>query len=193
MHLDVSTSTCQTLHYDEGMSLRVALLGLLQESECASGYDLTKHFELSAANMWSAKHSQIYPELRKMEADGAVTAEESGARGKRVYRLTQAGREELRRWLVETDPVRTARNEAGLRMFLLPLLKPAESVPLLRAESLHYQARRERLRELCPNKPKPIDRYQIRMGELMMGALAEWATETADDIERRAAEGDEGM
>ncbi|GLZ76028.1 hypothetical protein Afil01_08350 [Actinorhabdospora filicis] len=173
------------------MSLRIALLGLLQESECASGYDLTKHFELSAANMWSAKHSQIYPELRKMEADGAVTAEESGARGKRVYRLTPEGREELRRWLVETEPMRNVRSESGLRMFLLPLLRAEEAVPLLRAEELLYRARQARLRELCPNKPKPIDRYQIRMGEHMMAAMADWAAETADDIERRAAEGED--
>lgn len=169
------------------MSLRIALLGLLKESGRASGYDLTKHFEMSSANMWSAKHSQIYPELRKMEADGAVTAEEGGARGKRIYEITVSGTEELRRWLVETDPVRTTRNEAGLRMFLLPLLRPQESVPLLRAEALHYTARKERLCELRPRKMRSIDRYQLRMGEMIMSAFAEWATETADDIERRAA------
>ncbi|MBA3728896.1 MAG: PadR family transcriptional regulator, partial [Actinobacteria bacterium] len=44
------------------MSLRHALLGLLAERPM-SGYDLTKVFDSSLAYVWSAKHSQIYPEL----------------------------------------------------------------------------------------------------------------------------------
>ena len=54
-----------------GMSLRHALLGLLAEHP-ASGYELTKQFERSLAHVWSAKHSQIYPELAKMAAASGV-------------------------------------------------------------------------------------------------------------------------
>ncbi|GIG67446.1 PadR family transcriptional regulator [Phytomonospora endophytica] len=169
------------------MSLRIALLGLLVESGAASGYGLTKHFELSAGNVWHAKHSQIYPELRKMEADGAIETVEEGARGKRTYDVTEAGRVELRRWLVEHEPERTIRNEASLRMFLLPLLGPEESVPLLRAEAAMYTTRAKRLDEICSHIGNDVSMYQARMGYHNMRAMEAWATETADAIEQKAA------
>jgi len=96
------------------MSLRHALLGLLT-AHPMSGYDLTKVFDRSVAYMWHAPHSQIYPELRRMEGDGLVTAESTrrGQRGvKRIYSITPAGVEEFRRWVSEVtmpDRVRDAQ------------------------------------------------------------------------------------
>ena len=88
------------------MSLRHALLAILAV-EPMTGYDLTKHFDRSAAYVWHAPHSQIYPELRKLEDAGLVTAE-SVARGdhgiKRTYSITDAGLTELIEWVEELDP-----------------------------------------------------------------------------------------
>jgi DNA-binding PadR family transcriptional regulator len=85
------------------MSLRHALLAILAV-EPMTGYDLTKHFDRSAAYVWHAPHSQIYPELRKLEDAGLVTAE-SVARGdrgiKRAYSITDAGLAELTEWVGE--------------------------------------------------------------------------------------------
>lgn len=93
------------------MSLRHALLALL-EAGPMTGYELAKQFDVSVDHLWHAPHSQIYPELRRMEADGLVVAE-SIARGeratKRAYSLTAAGGEELVAWvcrLEESPPVR---------------------------------------------------------------------------------------
>jgi PadR family transcriptional regulator, regulator of vanillate utilization len=88
------------------MSLRHALLAILAV-EPMTGYDLTKHFERSAANVWHAPHSQIYPELRKLEAAGLVTAESvtRGDRGiKRTYSITEAGHGDLVEWVEELQP-----------------------------------------------------------------------------------------
>jgi len=168
----------------------MALLGLLEENGAASGYDLTKAFEKSTSNVWTAKHSQIYPELRKMETDGDVTAVAEGARGKRTYRITDEGRTELRRWLVETDPNRSTRSEACLRMFMLPLLEPEEAVPLLRAEAAVYDIRITRLRSIAERareEERTQDWYQCLMGVNNMSGLRDWASFVADDIEKRAA------
>jgi PadR family transcriptional regulator AphA len=56
------------------MSLRYALLALLRVGPL-SGYDLQKQFSLSVGHVWHAPDSQIYPELRKMEAAGLVEGE----------------------------------------------------------------------------------------------------------------------
>ncbi len=95
------------------MSLRHALLALVAVQPM-TGYDLTKHFERSVAYVWHAPQSQIYPELRKLEAAGLVTAraESRGEVGtKRTYSVTPAGLEELLSWVAqptERTPVRDA-------------------------------------------------------------------------------------
>ena len=47
-----------------------------------------------------------------------------GARSSRTYAVTDAGREEMRRWLIETEPNRAQRNETAVRWFLLGVLEP---------------------------------------------------------------------
>ncbi|MFN8020210.1 MAG: PadR family transcriptional regulator [Acidimicrobiales bacterium] len=170
------------------MSLRHALLGLLAERP-ASGYELTKHFELSLANVWSAKHSQIYPELVRMAADGWVEAGEEGARGRRDYRITPAGRAELRRWLTEVEPDRASRNEAMLRIFFLGSLDDHEASAYLRREAEAYRsssAALDRLDGAIPWDEGTGDRMgrialeQGRRWSRMMADWADWAAEQID-------------
>jgi PadR family transcriptional regulator, regulatory protein AphA len=80
------------------MSLRFALLAVLS-AEPMTGYDLMQFFDQSVAFIWHATHTNIYPELRKMESEGLVQAEElpRGERGtKRLYKITERGRDHLR-------------------------------------------------------------------------------------------------
>jgi PadR family transcriptional regulator AphA len=111
----------------EVMSLRHAMLGLLA-SEPATGYELTRKFDKSLSNAWHASHSQIYPELAKLEGEGMVEVIAEGARRSKTWALTDAGREELRRWLVEVEPSRAQRSESALRAFMAPrLLAPEDA------------------------------------------------------------------
>src|SRR5215207_4920156 len=106
------------------MSLRHAVLGLLA-TEPSTGYELARKFDVSLANAWHASHSQIYPELARLEQAGMVEVVGEGARRSRTYGVTAAGREELRRWLLDTPPNRAQRNETAVRWFLVALLEPA--------------------------------------------------------------------
>lgn len=51
------------------MSLRHAALALLS-AQPMTGYQLVQYFDDTVGLMWAASDSQIYPELRRMEADG---------------------------------------------------------------------------------------------------------------------------
>jgi PadR family transcriptional regulator AphA len=99
------------------VSLRHALLALL-EAQPMSGYELAKQFDTSAAYVWHAHHPQIYTELRRMESEGLVEAEEA-PRGtgatKRHYFLTDSGCEELLRWLSEVSEPARERDAAYLK------------------------------------------------------------------------------
>jgi DNA-binding PadR family transcriptional regulator len=106
------------------MSLPHAVLGLLAVAP-GTGYDLTRRFEASLSHAWHASHSQIYPELARLQDRGLVQEAGRGARGSRTWAITEQGRAELDRWLLEVQPNRSQRNETALRWFLLPLL-PAD-------------------------------------------------------------------
>ncbi len=113
------------LVYAIAVSLHYAILGLLARRP-STGYELTQTFDRSLRTSWHASHSQIYPELRKLEQAGLVEVVGRGARRSKTYGLTQPGHDELRRWLVEAEPDRSQRNESGVRLFLTPLLDAAD-------------------------------------------------------------------
>jgi PadR family transcriptional regulator, regulatory protein AphA len=115
------------------LSLRHGLLGLLAEKPM-SGYDLTAAFDSSLRYVWSARHSQIYPELSKLLADGLIEQVEEGPRRRKAYGLTASGLEELRFWLLHVAPNRGEKDEASLKFFFLWTLTRAEALELLSKE-----------------------------------------------------------
>ncbi|RDI26580.1 PadR family transcriptional regulator [Lentzea flaviverrucosa] len=79
------------------MSLRNAVMAALLDGE-SSGYDLAKAFDASVANFWICTPQQLYRELDRMEADGLIvarTVEQERRPNKRLFSLTELGREEL--------------------------------------------------------------------------------------------------
>src|SRR5882762_6598362 len=79
------------------MSLKYAVLAALLEGD-ASGYDLTKVFDASVANFWSAVPQQLYRELEKLESDRLIVGrvvEQDRRPNKRVFSVTDAGRADL--------------------------------------------------------------------------------------------------
>jgi DNA-binding PadR family transcriptional regulator len=72
--------------------VRLALLSLLGD-EPAHGYELMKRLEERSGGMYRASAGTVYPVLQQLEDEGLVRIEEED--GKKVYYLTEAGREEL--------------------------------------------------------------------------------------------------
>ena len=63
-----------------------------------------------------------------------------GARRSRTYAITDAGREELRTWMLETEPNRAQRNETRSAGSSLGLLDPADRRVVLERELAHAEA-----------------------------------------------------
>jgi PadR family transcriptional regulator AphA len=163
----------------ETVSLRHALLGLIAERPM-SGYELSKRFA-GPAHVWSAKHSQIYPELARLLQAGQIRHAESGPRGRQTYQITEAGLRTLREWLTETKPDRTARDESFLRVFFLWLIEPEEARAYLQGELEHHRSLLAHYEEIRPpgRQPRsPAERWSeicLEAGILHERALAEWA------------------
>ncbi len=124
-------------------ALRYALLGLLAGSQ-GTGYALKKRFSIELGDAWFAETSQIYPELARLVEDGLISEVSRGARGSKTYAITEAGLEELVRWLKETTPNRASRNEGLMRLFFFFLLDDEECAELFREETEHHRRVLER-------------------------------------------------
>jgi DNA-binding PadR family transcriptional regulator len=73
---------------------RLALLSLMSEAP-RHGYELMRQLEERSGGIYRASAGTVYPTLQQLEDEGLVLSDLQD--GKRVYRLTDAGREELRR------------------------------------------------------------------------------------------------
>jgi PadR family transcriptional regulator AphA len=133
------------------VSLRHSLLGLLAE-EPRTGYELTRLFDESLLNVWPVSHSQIYPELAKLAADGLIRQTDSGPRGKKVYSITPNGLDEVMTWL-RTEPDHSTRNPSFLRVFFLWLMEPEDAIAFLEREELVHEAK---LREFEATAEQPV-------------------------------------
>jgi DNA-binding PadR family transcriptional regulator len=88
--------------------VRMALLSLLGE-EPAHGYELMKRLEERSGGMYRASAGTVYPVLQQLEDEGLVRIEEEA--GKKVYHITEAGREEL--LLLDEDVARIWKRAHG--------------------------------------------------------------------------------
>ena len=162
------------------MSLRYAVLGLLARRP-STGYELTQMFDLSLRTSWHARHSQIYPELAKLEAADLVEVVGHGARRSKTYAITEAGRAELRQWLVEAEPDRSQRSESGLRLFLTPLLDPADRQATYERDLAHVDQELATLQEVraeVRTSAEPeVFAPQVELGIRINTVLRDWLRE----------------
>ena len=76
--------------------VRLAILSLLAEGP-KHGYQLMKEMKDRSGGMYRASAGSVYPTLQQLEDEGLIESEQKD--GRRVYKLTVAGRREL-----ESDP-----------------------------------------------------------------------------------------
>ncbi|WP_162893084.1 PadR family transcriptional regulator [Microbacterium halotolerans] len=80
--------------------VRAAVLVLLAE-EPMHGYQIIREIESRSGGVWKPSAGSVYPTLQLFADEGLVSVEESG--GRKVYALTDAGREEAERADVPWD------------------------------------------------------------------------------------------
>jgi len=98
-----------------------------------SQYDLVKNFEAAVSLLYSASVGSIRRALETLLTGGLIEVDEigPGARGRKTYRATDAGREKFHSWM--TGPMTGPDAEAAAlpRLFFLGLLQPDERAEVL--------------------------------------------------------------
>lgn len=125
------------------MSLKHAMLGFLNYSPW-SGYDLKGIFDNSVNHFWPADQSQIYRSLAEMDKQGWIDQElirQEGRPDRKLYHITEEGREELQRWLTTPAVHKPHRSAPLVQVFFAGQLDDEEILPMFEraAEQLRGQ------------------------------------------------------
>ena len=180
------------------MSLDHAILGFLSYRPL-SGYDLKKVFDATVQHFWPADQSQVYRTLARLTDQGCVEMEKVGQSNRpdrKVYHITQPGRQELARWMASPPPMGTTRRAALVQVFFLGQLSDKEILAKFESFAATMRGTLETYEQL----PEGIDAYAGRigspretcfwlstldLGKRTMRANLEWAEDMISQIKNR--------
>jgi DNA-binding PadR family transcriptional regulator len=172
--------------------LSYAILGLIDKGKI-TGYDLTKIFNDSVADFWSANQSQIYPELKKLVQSGLIEYEvviQGEVLEKKLYSITAQGRAELKRWMLEDDPsLPQSKDIFKLRMYFAEHLSKEQLLEKLLSRQKkcnnllkRYQAKFKEYQGM-PVTPEKLGDYLLLKGAIaQLEAQLVWLGESIDYI-----------
>lgn len=171
------------------------LLGLLT-IEPMSGYDLGLTIRGSVGHFWNESYGQIYPNLRRLAAEGLVTSKTEREKGKpdrHIYSITKKGREHLASWMAVPPQAEIPRNELLLKIFF-----GAQISADILIGYLGHMAKGERavldqiartIEEIAKNQQYPDAPYwkmAARFGQFELEAHVQWAEETLAELSKIA-------
>lgn len=142
-------------------TLKYAILGLINR-ETMTGYDLMKVFNRELVNFWYARHSQIYPELKKLTDEGMITFEtlpEDDKLRKKIYSITEKGKQDFHNWILHQDLLEpTPKDIFKLKAYFIESLTNKE---ILKHFEYQLQQRHEKLSKLQTNMEILLDSKDI--------------------------------
>jgi PadR family transcriptional regulator, regulatory protein AphA len=175
-----------------------AVLGLLSVREWTT-YELAKQVQRSLNWFWPRAERKLYDEPKRLVEDGLATAtrEQTGARGRTVYRITRKGRAALRAWLDEPSAPRSIEFEgmvkvffadAGSREQLLATLRGIEQETADRIKALGSMAGGPRV---FPER-NHISALTMRLQVDQEKVLQEWARWAQEQVAQWSSAADPG-
>jgi DNA-binding PadR family transcriptional regulator len=106
-------------------NLRYAILGLVgADADGTYGYRLKGDLEALCSDFWQVNYGRLYRLLDNLEKAGDLevfTQAQANRPNRKVYRITQRGRQSLDDWLLEplADEPRPLRDELALKLLFL--------------------------------------------------------------------------
>jgi DNA-binding PadR family transcriptional regulator len=151
-------------------STAASLLGFLESYGPMSGYDIVGMVEGSIGYFWNVTRSQVYRELNRLAEAELVEMGESGARARRPYTITGAGRRAFLNWLALPPGPDIIRLPFLLRYFFGQHLDPQT----LRAfVDLHRPQHEQRLHYFQSLIPKLLDEQPFMAHVAQLGVAYE--------------------
>ncbi|XBB66212.1 PadR family transcriptional regulator [Nocardioides sp. WV_118_6] len=175
------------------MSVKHALLALL-EQEPMYGYQLRVEFEQRTGTTWPLNVGQVYTTLSRLERDGLALGAGEDAEGHVIYRITEAGRDEVASWF--TTPVartQPPRDELAIKLALavtVPGVDVATVIQQQRSATMTALQDYTRLKRQATGTAPAELAWSLVLDSLVFGAEAEvrWLDHCEARLRRAAAE-----
>jgi DNA-binding PadR family transcriptional regulator len=179
--------------------LEYAILGFLKNTPL-SGYDLKKQFDHTVQHFWSADQSQIYRVLANLQERELVTQEviEQETRpDRKVYHITEKGKEALSAWLRSEISPPIIRSGPMIQIFfgaelsddeILNIIETQTQFALEGLELLDQGLHQEKMQE--QNIYTERELYMHRLTLEFQKRVANVKLEFADEIIKRLKNGE---
>ncbi|MDQ2904793.1 MAG: PadR family transcriptional regulator [Ktedonobacteraceae bacterium] len=179
-------------------TLGYAILTLLAR-EPLCGYDVAQRMKKPLGFFWQAQHSQIYPELARLEelayVQHQVIVQEDRPQ-KKLYTITEVGRGTLKQWLTRPPQPAPERNELLLKTYAIWLADPRAALTLYRdqeqAHAEHLTLFEQIQAEIeqrsagipAPGDPRFGDYATVRMGVAYEREYLSWCRWMVEQLEQ---------
>ncbi|MEV7996822.1 PadR family transcriptional regulator [Streptomyces sp. NPDC086077] len=170
--------------------MRLPLLALLARGP-AHGYELKQDLEqLLGAAYPQPNIGQIYVTLGRMEKSGLIEGEEieqSNRPNKKIYHLTDAGREALHAWYEETADEPRVRDEFFMKLALAPQTGLADQIALINKQRRQYLNTMRSLSKLAAteNRDNRVAQLLIEGAMLHLQADLDWLERCQEELEEQ--------
>jgi DNA-binding PadR family transcriptional regulator len=176
------------------VDVKTVCLGMLTDGE-ASGYDLKKNFESSFGHFFAAGYGSIYPALAALAEQGLVNCREVPQEGKpdrKVYRITETGRQRLLEELAKPNPSHKVRSEF-LATICFAHLMDAEQIGTVLKSRLgdidRYLAMFDDFERTCMRDwPKGMV-FSVGLARSVMSAMKQYIEEHGDQLRTESTAG----
>ncbi len=151
--------------------LELAILGLLLESPM-HGYELRKRLTGLLGAFRAFSYGSLYPALRRMQADGLIVEDAAPdgipkmRRARRVYRLSDAGKQRFTELVADTGPQNYTDDGFGVHLAFFNRTPAEARMRILEGRRRQVEERREGLREAVARASSSLDRYTRQLHQL---------------------------
>ena len=163
------------------MIIEYALLGFLNRMP-QTGYDLKKHLAGSSSMDWLDGNNQIYEALVKLRKEGLVDCEENRGTScpeKKVYRITNNGLKELKKWICSTPEPPKTINAFLVQLAFADLLENDELSALL--EKYENEVKLQLLMREEKDRRKVRDSENAKCGEYLRNVISDRVTSICEN------------
>ena len=168
--------------------MRLPLLALLVSGP-AHGYELKQALEnLLGAAYPQPNVGQIYVTLSRLEKSGLIAGEDveqSDRPNKRIYRITEAGRETVDVWFEESTAEPRVRDEFFMKLALAPHTGTADQITLINKQRRHYLNTMRDLSKLAAGEDRDnwVAQLLIEGAMLHLQADLDWLERCQEELE----------
>lgn len=179
-------------HHIGTLSPEMALLGLLYGGQ-GYGYDLHRKVVANLGQVWHLSQSQAYAILKRLEAQGDISAEENPQKKlppRQLLKMTLQGRQRFLDWLdaPSGDSTRAIRMEFVSRLYFLEQYFPEKLPRAFDTQRVETRTHIQRLEKTLADLPKEQIHNRMSLGLRLkqLKIVLEWLDDCQKNLRHHA-------